>query len=327
MTIPTRNGELWRLNALMRSTSRGFDLDSPIASATWTAPNLASIRDDCLVIPQDANPNDVRPGVGMLEGFLRLHRGNDDDIANYATRWGPLYVCAEHMLPPWHPGNDDCYGLQIDGASATPLALWRHWSRSAFALLALAVALRSENCGEEEDWQAIGDETVDSLRRELWQRWPYSPPHRDQEGHLYVVPLPPYAHSLLKSNADYRQGVRAGVRQRYGPAVAISMARNDLAAAIQEWISLGAVTPRFRWPPAGPEIVMSGSSLFGALGVQIMMAASRSDGLMLCTACGQPYVPSRRAAPHRRHYCPNCREDGAAIRDASADYRTRKKGA
>src|SRR5437773_5650623 len=43
-------------------------------------------------------PIAVSPGRGMLENFVRLHRGSDEDIRSFAAKWGPLGIC-EHGRP------------------------------------------------------------------------------------------------------------------------------------------------------------------------------------------------------------------------------------
>lgn len=66
----------------------------------------------------------------------------------------------------------------------------------------------------------------------------------------------------------------------------------------------------------------AGLSLFGALSVQLLSAASGS-GFAVCSACGRAYVPERQPAHGRRRYCPPCRIDGAPIRDAKVAHRKR----
>jgi len=52
--------------------------------------------DRCLGKPLEAMPGDK-----MLESFVRLHRKSDQDIRNYAAKWGPLGIC-RHGLPHTH---------------------------------------------------------------------------------------------------------------------------------------------------------------------------------------------------------------------------------
>ena len=66
-------------------------------------------------------------------------------------------------------------------------------------------------------------------------------------------------------------------------------------------------------------------NLYGALTCQLALATCRTDGLAHCSACGRPFViTGRRPNPNRRSYCSAC---GllAAQRDASRDYRKRKR--
>ena len=67
-----------------------------------------------------------------------------------------------------------------------------------------------------------------------------------------------------------------------------------------------------------------GVSLFGALTAQLMSAAAGS-GLAICSGCGNFFVPRRRRpAFGKRRYCPAC-GNHAALRDAAADYRRRRR--
>ena len=122
----------------------------------------------------------------------------------------------------------------------------------------------------------------------------------------------------------------------------------DISVAVNGWLELGHVLPLFSWGGTGPALVtlgarvswfnresqaewlpnmplLQGTSLFGALAVQLLMAVSRTGGLAICSGCGAPYVPKRRPNPRRRRYCPQCGLK-AAWRDAQAAQRRRPPG-
>jgi len=306
----------------------GFDLGFPVASASWMAPSHAEVREGWLVYPRNGTWRDVTAGKGLLDDFLRLSAASDEAIARFAERWGPLFVCDEHMLPVWHrrpsrrvSSYRECGGVEVDGDPATPLVTWRYWSRQALAVLRLGAALRANAEGSDDDWEAIGDEELESWRWDVRQLRPYSPPRRDADGRLWVT-TPDYGQSLLNAKAAWRREMRAAAAARN---FRVDTGRGDLVNAIRTWLEFGDVVPVFVWPRKGPDVLMGGAGVFAAVGLQVMMAVSRSDGLASCTACGRPYVPRRRLAANRRHYCEDCAASGAPVRDAAAAYRKRKR--
>jgi hypothetical protein len=93
---------------------------------------------------------------------------------------------------------------------------------------------------------------------------------------------------------------------------------------VNQWLQIGGVDIEFAWSGENPEIDLRPRSLVGALAVQLAFAASRTDGLRICSSCGTAYVPERKPARTRRSYCKACGIK-AAQRDAARDYRKRKK--
>jgi len=75
------------------------------------------------------------------------------------------------------------------------------------------------------------------------------------------------------------------------------------------------------------------ASSFALVAIQPLLATMRSEGLSSCSGCATPYVSSRPplagklVGPQvaKRNYCRNCREAGIPERDASCDYRDRKR--
>ena len=70
---------------------------------------------------------------------------------------------------------------------------------------------------------------------------------------------------------------------------------------------------------------MIGCGLFGAIVCQLMLAVTRTEGIEICSACGNAYFPARRPNRDRRNYCENCRDGGIPLRDAARDYRKKQK--
>jgi hypothetical protein len=61
----------------------------------------------------------------------------------------------------------------------------------------------------------------------------------------------------------------------------------------------------FQWNKHGPGVALSPPGLFGALAVQLIYAVSRSNGLLVRSNCGNPFISQRRRDMSRRIYCPN----------------------
>jgi hypothetical protein len=103
--------------------------------------------------------------------------------------------------------------------------------------------------------------------------------------------------------------------------------RFELEWHLTHWMQMGRLIPIVTFDKKVLSFsldVLNGSGLFGALGLQLALAASRTDGLASCFACRRPFIPSRRPKANQHTYCPECREIGRPTRDASRAYRQRK---
>lgn len=87
-----------------------------------------------------------------------------------------------------------------------------------------------------------------------------------------------------------------------------------LGLAVDFWLEQGDVRPTFSWREAGWHFSLQGGT-FGILGVQIMLAVSKSQGLAICDGCGNPYLRTqRKPQTGRNNFCTNsdCGEKGAS---------------
>jgi hypothetical protein len=103
---------------------------------------------------------------------------------------------------------------------------------------------------------------------------------------------------------------------------------DKLQVILNSLISMSGVKPflfreRGKWSVnfSGGFVIACG--LFGALVCRLMLAATCTQGLGVCSACGRGYLPSRRPNPNRRSYCDTCRRDKIPVRDAQRDRRAR----
>ncbi|MBV9171992.1 MAG: hypothetical protein JOZ81_18110 [Chloroflexi bacterium] len=115
---------------------------------------------------------------------------------------------------------------------------------------------------------------------------------------------------------------------RYGReqlASSLEYQRRTLGQVLNYWLELGAVKPRLGWWEDRPEIQLGGYGLIAALAVQVLFDCARTDGLVVCTSCGTPFLPTlRRPRRDRNAYCSDCGTKAAA-RDAAARYRRTQK--
>jgi hypothetical protein len=109
-----------------------------------------------------------------------------------------------------------------------------------------------------------------------------------------------------------------------------------IVGEVNEWITLGQVRPWLRLSGSGrdarPKLVLAPAfkavvpefPLFGVLGMQLLFAVSAERGVEFCSSCGQCFEPGRQVRANVRHYCDECRTNGAMQRHASREYRKRK---
>ena len=102
-----------------------------------------------------------------------------------------------------------------------------------------------------------------------------------------------------------------------------------VALAVNLWLGeAGLMGLRAGAPLApAPSVILDVgfSPLFGALGLQLLFAATGSSGLAICSNCGGPYFPRSRPRKNQRRYCRRdaCRR--ASRRDAKRDQRQRDR--
>jgi hypothetical protein len=260
--------------------------------------------------PEGRRAKIVVPGATMLEDFTQLDSGSDLAIERYARKWGVLGIC-RHGLPRTH--RRKLVSALAEQESFCKLNLYR---------------------------------SPDALIRSGWEplsRW------RDYASKAKLI---------LKAGAQLHLGeavkdkaVATGLQLPVGRYETLGeLLRLQIACVrveINRWLMLGAVRPHFKWstthgasvdigtaaiswPDTDAESLLrysgewQGTTLFGALGVQLLMAVSRSQGFASCSECGTPFIPTRRPAMNSSRYCSKCGKR-AAWRRASSKYRASHK--
>ena len=271
---------------------------------------------------------------GAFEQFLILDNASDEEIADYAASWGPLWLCS--CGRPWqHPpvihsakyALAVCYGEQPPftdpyiSHTSEPVEWWRTYSRRARALWEAASAfhLNQEPVGGWEQLEetlyraASGAPYLESLAHLSFE--PHGTPCRGEPG----APMK-LCEAIVHDCCDQCE-LPMCLRSRFDCF--------ELGQIVTEWLLLSGVTLRLWWDNtlgSEPELA-PGSALGGLmpyLTMQLAMGVVRSDPAAFCAGCGTAFQPSRTPAPGRRPYCPRCR-DKARWRDASKRYRERQR--
>jgi hypothetical protein len=275
----------------------------------------------------------------LLEGFLRLDPPDPERVAAYARQYGPLYLCASHRLPLPHelagtpPGGEAistidasnqtgaladkferatarldglaqyqresarCAGLEtLDSVPGRPrmyrepLQVWGAYARQARAILALAAGLHRDEMGTLEHWRMALDVSSNAALPWSWT-----------------------------SDTERQQVVRAS------RATDWYFQWLKLFEVIQRWLDRGGVrltaTPnvemdaRGRWLVTPVPKIHSPWGLFGNLAMQLLFAACRATGWLICAnagsgapKCQEIYSPKRPPPRGQPSWCAGCRD-------------------
>ncbi len=289
-------------------------LERPGAWSTWLVPEVTRVGHedpagnfhpvDDLWWRFPERPKRVRPGPGLLAGFLLLADDKSGEkILAYARRWGVLEICehglpCSHNPPPWNHevylGNLSEYAApfcqpptvgnevfrQESDFKREPMDVWRDYAQVFRALIDIAARLSNGDLPSPAQWRALFDDR------------------------------------LLRSWPDTLRWPRT-----------VATAASELAEGLSELLTLGGARPQAVVVGDRPAVTVGGGQLFGALTMQALMAASTTEGFYFCSGCGRPFAvvgDRRRPQAGRNHYCPAC-GTAAARRDASRRYRERQK--
>jgi DNA-directed RNA polymerase subunit RPC12/RpoP len=190
----------------------------------------------------------------------------------------------EHDMPLWHWGDARCNLVREEDGWSEPLSVWRFYSRNARAVLRVAAEIHE-----------YGHARLSTLE-ELWEQPP----------------------GLLAELAGGWEGVKTDLEQSRTHWNMLSLFLDV------EWVRWAGIKVVFQWDKRGPRVALSPPGLFGALAVQLIYAVSQSNGLLVCSNCGAPFIPTRRRDMNRRIYCTNCGRK-AALRDAARRHRIKER--
>jgi DNA-directed RNA polymerase subunit RPC12/RpoP len=291
----------WELGGLVDANGR---LGRALPSGRLLVPAKVQLTDGHL--EWEGYAKSTVASVTMLEQFLVLAEGPDEQILRFARRWGPMFnslaqcdwdeAARDYEMPagykrthyhdPDRSGTFSCRWYLFEGGidgGRESLRIWRKYARRARGMLRIAAALNGGNShsptGDRYDWQCVleVEEHPESTIDDGGYDW------RD----------PADARFLLSQQLDW-------------------------------WLYLAGCRPSLVLGSSSP-IALDGDGLFGAIGLQLAFAASLSRGLALCATCGTAFSP-RRLQAGRAAYCRSCGPK-AARREASRRYRERQRSA
>jgi hypothetical protein len=297
-----------------------------VRSETWPRPGNLTLDDGLLVLGSPVFSGEwVQPAPGMLTDFLSLADTPASATLRFARRWGLLELC-NHDLPSEHPtdvGLPTCLGetylrvlhYERDCVRMTdePAATWRYWAGQASALANIGVRLR----------RGLTIDPRDAMR--LLERAPWAPvmPRSVRGRWDDLAPTEPGAAS--SQYAPEHEHAREEHRRRVADRpLETAELRRTVRDALAFWLEMSRVTVRLIWPKGRPDVVLTGG-LFGALGVQLLMLISGSQGFAFCAGCGNVHVPARPNDTQRASYCPSCRATRVPQRHAQRRYEAAKR--
>jgi len=97
-----------------------------------------------------------------------------------------------------------------------------------------------------------------------------------------------------------------------------------LQDGINEWLGDAGIRLELTWSSNEPSLTLTGGSVFGALGIQLLSAVT-ANNLAVCSGCGIPYLrKGRMPQKGRRNFCPVCDNNKVANKLRVREWRTRQ---
>jgi hypothetical protein len=272
--------------------SEGESLERSFPMAKIRVPDDVALDGTNLVWKTDATVRRVEPGKRMLQDFINLNDADDLGILKYAQRWGVLALCT-HRWPSTHNWPSDFLTRSVVEwclpTGREPLDVWRKFTRRAALTVNVAAHLNRGALFDPQQW--------------LQTVWELDAPGES---------LPP-------------KQVLMGL---FGTT---SKQRSWLARLVNEWLWLADVRPALSWNKDVKALQLSFGSpysgtLFGALGIELMLAVSGQGDFATCSGCGQPYLRAkRRPKTGQANYCNDCNKRGVPVRRRVERYREKSQ--
>jgi predicted RNA-binding Zn-ribbon protein involved in translation (DUF1610 family) len=302
-------------------------IERPALTREWPRPSDIKISAGRLLYRFHHPPARTKWDFRFLREFIALADLREPEFADavqkYARRWGVLELCAAHDAPTCHPTafyshplTDSPTGIcpAKDGGQrmrdfrSEPLSGWRFWSRQAATFLKAVAADQEGRELPREDWLRLaikGPREAPGLIQMLEARHSLG---KDKECEAPINEQAVLLEETLVTRFPWNGG---------DPLQLISGFANDWLDIAN--VQLRAVVENGRITMMQVPALESGW-LFAAIATQLALIAAKAPKLLLCSSCGDLYIPVNPPRTGARTYCPGCGVK-AAWRDASRAYR------
>ena len=296
--MPESDQVRWELGGLVDVNGR---LGRALPGGRLLVPAKVELRDGYL--EWEGCARTTVPSVDMLKQFVGLAVVPDVSILRFAQRWGPLFQRLGEC--DWEEAARD--GSMPEGYKRThyhdPDRYDRHACRWYLFEQGIQGGRESLRIWRKYARRARGLLRIAAALNGGDPRSPTGDRH-DWQSMLEVEEHPDS--TIDDMGYDWRDR---------------GDARFLLSQGLDWWLYLAGSRPSLALGSSRP-ITLDGDGLFGAIGLQLSFAASRSRGLALCATCGSAFSP-RRLQTGRAAYCSRCGPK-AARREASRRYRERQ---
>jgi len=289
--------------------------------------------------PSDAEAGTYLPGTTALDAFVRLYDKPAEAFVRFAWKWGPIMLVAEPFGAPVR-----CLGDYPHRWYRDHVARWRHWSRSARAILKLGASLLGGTCGNPSDWDDAWYGI--NFSASMSQFGYIGGRHRDADA-LHCVDGECMVLGLVVSH--WLHEARPSLAMRWDPPAchgssgysrpALLLSTSRAGERVAEHIGRGMLDLLLKQVPEDAtdfaellattiRITALGAracEVFSNLALELASALVCARGIVRCDICGTPYNPANRAArADRRRYCSDwCRRQGHTARNQESRARKR----
>lgn len=257
-----------------------------------------------------------RPAPALLDHFLRLATGTDDDVLKFARKWG--VVSDGELLAALVPGGEARWHVEAGGTPdekrwrCVSAAFHRQLAGSLQALLDIVARLSS---GENADVDA----TVPAWAVVLTNTG------ADRSSPARLGVLCREAHALARGRVANLAA--DGETVKLAPRRRLTMIRATTALVVTELTAAVGLHPAMTWGTTR-QLSLVGrnqASPLAAIMLAFVAAATTTTGTAFCDGCGGLFVIDRMPRTGKRKFCGDCRDDGVPIKLAKRDQRARAR--
>jgi hypothetical protein len=276
-------------------------LGQPIAGTTAAIPDSIQIAAGHLVWSPAGRFKRLKNPEAVLDAFVELAVDDQPEaILSFAKRFGPLWLCERHNIVAWH----------------RPVFQFRNGLGPAPAAGDEEVNLSSLTCAPGRipghfheplaSWRALALRTRNLLLVTAQLRDGETPPQAawaDVDG---------FAESFKYMGAWARL---EDPWNRLAENLNWFLEAAEVASFVESECASLSLVLRNRFIPSPLAIVA----------LQLVLAATRAQGLFTCAGCGAPYPARRPRGKEKRTYCSTCQRNKIPQRDAARAWRRRKR--